>query len=653
VIFDAILHRASTPAVRLNPDLPPKLEEIINKCLEKDRNLRYQTAAELAVDLKRLKREIDSGRSSAASVSPVAAEPAPARRSRGKIAAAAAAAVIVALAVAYLFRPTFPPPRITGYRQITHDGQQKWFGYMALPTLVTDGPRIYVQENIGGRYVVAQVSASGGDTVPVATDFPNLDLVNLSPDKSELLVESFSGVETEGTFWGLPVLGGTPRRLSDFSGADASWMPNGDLLVSHNHQLWVIPRQGGPPRKFADPAAFTYWFRWSPDGRVLRFTRYDPESGTSDQWEISADGTNLHPMLPGWQENTHRWGGNWTPNGSYFLFTTAGVNRSDIWSVREKGDWLHKVDKRPVQLTAGPLSFASPQPSADGKKVFAVGAQLRSELVRYDKKSGQFVPYLNGISAAEVSFSPDGQWVAYTSYPEGLLWRSRIDGSEKLQLTFSSESSASYLRWSQDGTQISYISTQPGRPSQLCLVARDGGSPRTVYSSQSLVRPSWMDGTTIAFAEGTFFTPMSEVKLLNVESGKVSSLPGSKSLALPVVSPDGRYLASGTSDGRKLRLYDFKTHAWQELALPSVGFAEWTADSRYLYFDNGMGKDPAIYRLQLANRKVEQVVSLKDFRRAVFSANGATWMELTPDGSPLLMRDTGTQEVYALDFEEP
>ncbi|HYA62935.1 MAG TPA: hypothetical protein VED66_07005, partial [Candidatus Sulfotelmatobacter sp.] len=562
--------------------------------------------------------------------------------------------VIIALAVAYLFRPTLPPPRITGYKQISHDGQQKWFWNVAVPILLTDGPRIYVEENIGGRYVIAEVSAGGGETVPIATDFPNVTISNISADKSELLAVGFSGVEIEGTLWGLPVLGGTPRRLSDFPVVDASWMPNGDLLVSRDNQFWVMPKQGGAPRKFADPAAIPWWPRWSPDGRVLRFSRQALETGAVDQWGVSVEGTNLHRVLPsGWQENANKMQGNWTPNGNYFLFITASGNRGDLWAVREKGDWLHKVDKRPVQLPAGPLSFASPQPSADGKKIFAVGAQLRSELVRYDKKSGQLTPYLNGISAAEVSFSPDGQWAAYASYPESLLWRSRIDGSEKLQLTFSSDSAASYLRWSPDGTQITYVSSQPGRPNRLCLMGRDGGSPRSLYEASFLTRPSWVDGTTVAFAEGFFIAEMREVKVLDLKTGKVSTLPGSKGLGLPVVSRDGRYLASSTIDGRKLRLYDFTTKAWQEWALPSVGFAEWTADSRYLYFDNGLSRDPAIYRLRLADRKVEQVVSLKDFGRAVFSANGAMWMGLTPDGSPLLMRDTGTQEVYALDFEEP
>jgi hypothetical protein len=86
-------------------------------------------------------------------------------------------------------------------------------------------------------------------------------------------------------------------------------------------------------------------------------------------------------------------------------------------------------------LTAGPLNFYSPQPSLDGKRLYVIGEQPKSELVRYDAKSSQFLPYLGGISARTVNFSRDGQWVSYVSYPEGKLWRCRIDGSDKLQLT--------------------------------------------------------------------------------------------------------------------------------------------------------------------------------------------------------------------------
>jgi Tol biopolymer transport system component len=652
LIFDAILHKVPVPAVRLNSDLPADLERIVDKALEKDRRLRYQTAAELAVDLKRLKRQIDSGGSSAMSYSDFAVTQVPvrARGSRGKIAAMTAAAVIVMLTLAYLFRPTFPPPRITGYMQITHDGQQKAFVGQVTTTLLTDGPRIYLQENMGGRFVAAQVSAGGGDSVPIPTNLPNVALDNISPDKSELLVGSFTGVEQEQVLWGLPVLGGVPRRLSDSRGVDGAWMPNGDLLFSHENQLWVAAKDGGTPRAFADPAGFCWWFRWSPDGRILRFTREEPKSsGLQDLWEISADGKNLHRLLPGWQENRSKANGNWTPDGKYFLFTVANGFRGDLWAVRERGDWLHKVNRRPVQLTAGPLNFGSPQPSPDGKKVLAVGVQLHGELTQYDKRSRQFVPYLGGISADDVSFSPDKQWIAYISFPERQLWRSRIDGSEKLQLTFTTSSPAFFTRWSPDGSQISFVSNEPGNAS-LYLVGRDGGSPRALYSGTSIVRPTWLDGARMVFAAAPKVPEEGDIKVLEVKTGQVSTLPDSIGLILPVVSPDGHYLASSTADGRKLKLYDFNTRTWLELTPPGVGFTDWSADSRDLYFDTGLSKDPAIYQLRIADRKMEQVVSLKDFRRVVMGHT--PWMGITPEGSPLLTRDMGTQEVYALDFED-
>lgn len=99
------------------------------------------------------------------------------------------------------------------------------------------------------------------------------------------------------------------------------------------------------------------------------------------------------------------------------------------------------------------MNLASPLPSADGKKIFAVAVRQRGQLVRYDGKSRQFAPFLSGISAGGVDLSRDGQWVTYVVFPEGTLWRSKVNGSERLQLTMP-PMEVNLPRWSPDGKRI-------------------------------------------------------------------------------------------------------------------------------------------------------------------------------------------------------
>jgi serine/threonine protein kinase len=250
VIFDSILNRAPAPPSQLNPELPPQLEQIINKTLEKDRDVRCQSAAELRADLKRLRREIDSGRSSAVSLNTTnptastAVVPLSQRRSSAKFVALAVVVPLAAAVVAWFFRPTLAPPRVTGFTQLTHDGWQKNSFGQTTPTVLTDGPRLFFQENINGRFVVAQVSASGGDSNQIETHFPNTALDNISPDKSELAIGSFSGLEVDQPIYSIPTLGGTPRRLFDLPSQDVAWMPNGDFLVSRGDTLIQVSPLG-------------------------------------------------------------------------------------------------------------------------------------------------------------------------------------------------------------------------------------------------------------------------------------------------------------------------------------------------------------------------------------------------------------------------
>ena len=195
-----------------------------------------------------------------------------------------------------------------------------------------------------------------------------------------------------------------------------------------------------------------------------------------------------------------------------------------------------------MQLTAGPMDFRSPVSSVDGKRLFVIGEQRRGELVRFESKSGQFVPYLGGISALDVDVSKDGQWVAYVSYPEGVLWRSRVDGSQRLQL--SSLPMQAYLpRWSPDGKQIAFSAAVPGGPDKIYVVAADGGRPAQLTARNHYeTDPNWSpDQNSLVFGGEPWFeggAPGSAViHMLDLKTRQVSILSGSEGLSPPIGHP--------------------------------------------------------------------------------------------------------------------
>jgi Tol biopolymer transport system component len=250
-----------------------------------------------------------------------------------------------------------------------------------------------------------------------------------------------------------------------------------------------------------------------------------------------------------------------------------------------------------------------------------------------------------------VNFSRDGQWVTYVTYPEGNLWRCRIDGREKLQLT-STELSIGAAQWSPDGHQIAIDASDAGSTEQLYVVSADGGAMRRLKVGQyNAINVSWAaDGTALAFNDA-FEPGQSTVRTVDLKTLNVTDLPDSKGLMSPARSPDGQYLVATTVAGDKLRLFNSGTQTWSDLTTNSIGSFRWSADSKFVYFDNGFSAEQAVYRVRLADQKVEEVASLKDFRRVV--TPWTTWFGVTPDGSLLLMRDAGSQEVYALDLEVP
>ena len=660
-IFDGILHKAPTSPVQLNPQLPAKLEEIINEALEKDRELRYQSAAALRADLKRLKRDTDSGRS-AATAPATAVGPGPRaevhRPARTWAAASGAAIVVVAAVLAYVLSRPLPPARVWAYSPITHDGRQKpsassWADLIP-PPLLTDGSRVYFFE--GGPGTVAQVSASGGEVVPVTMALQNAGLDDISPSGSEMLSGTSPSMGALPTLWVVPLPGGSPRRVGDVLAQDAAWFPDGQRIVyARDSDLYVARSNGSEARKLLGVAGRARWPRISPDGERIRFTAADPSTGVRSLWEVSIDGKNPRPLLPGWNRPSAECCGNWTPDGKYFLFQSTRNGRTDIWALRDKASLLRQRDREPVQLTTGPLNYWAPLPSRDGKRLYVVGEQPRGELVRYDPRLRQNVPYLAGISAEQVRFSRDGQWAAYIAYPENTLWRSKVDGSERLQLTFPPMASA-MPRWSPNGKQIAFDGAEPGQPWGIYVISAEGGTPQTVApQAPNPMDPDWLpDGNSLIFGD-VFVSPaaITGIHSLDLRTHQVATLPGSDGLWSPRLSPDGRYVVSLSRDSSRLILLDLTTHRTAELASGIfVGWPEWSHDSKSVVFVSRVRRDTrnSVFRLRIGDHKPEEILNLKGL---VLEGAFGDWHGLAPDDSPLMLRDAASQEIYALNWEAP
>jgi Tol biopolymer transport system component/DNA-binding winged helix-turn-helix (wHTH) protein len=541
------------------------------------------------------------------------------------------------------------PLRVLGYTQITHDG-------LAKGQIVTDGARLYFMELLGDHFAVSQVSVAGGETGVVATPFENAFVTDVSSNGSSLLVGTFQGTGMSAEFWSVPLPTGSPRRLGDFVADSATWSPDGSqMFFSHRADIVRANNDGSQPRKLATVGSQVFNLRLSPDGSKLRFDVVDTRNGSSAIWELQSDGSNLHQLLPAWNTDPHECCGSWTPDGRYFLFQSFRDGRTNVWALPEKSSWWSR-EQKPIQLTNGPLNFCCPATSKDGKRIFIVGAQPRGELIRYDTKSG-FIPYLGGASISDLTFSVDAQWVAYVSVPEHQLWKSKVDGSQRRQLTFESME-VGVPRWSPDGTQIAFMGKTLKSGWRAYLISADGTSLRELIPGASGgYDPGWSpDGKFIALTLNDAGSPSSlpdgpGIAILDLGSGKLSLLPGAKQMFSPRWSPNGRYISAITDDSQKLMVFDRDTQQWQELVSLPIGYPSWSHDGQYLYFDTTLTEDANFFRVRISDHKLERLVSLHGMRR--YWGELGQWTGLAPDDSPLLIRDASSQEIYAIDWQAP
>ena len=554
-------------------------------------------------------------------------------------------------------------PRVGAITQVTHDGFGK-------TDLVAGDSQVYVSEMDAANRVIARVDFRGSNpqgssrallpeySVPKSSEeqgsLTNLRALGLSADHTKLLVSSRQA-SGENAFWSVPIAGGTPERIGDLAGRDASWSADGGQLVfGKGPVLYLANAAGLKVHELYRASGSVFAPRFSPDGRAIRFTVRDAEQNTTALWEVSRDGSNAHALLGNWPSKSTACCGSWTADGRYYIFqasqsvpnTTTVVTK--LWAISNAND------SEPVELTSGPMSFGNVSAGRDSKNLWAIGVQPWAEVVKYDQARNEFVPVVPGLSASDLEFSADGKWIAYISIPGGKLFRARADGSEKLQLT-SGSGLAALPRWSPDGKTIAYVSMKPGESWKLFLIPAKGGTPQAVSAEGgSQIDANWSaDGKRLIFGDYNHDASGLSIRILDFKTHQTTTVPGSEGLFSPRWSPNGRYLAALAPDNTTLMLYDFKEQKWSKWATSAgaVNYPLWAKDSESLYFDDLVDGAETIRQVKVGRMEAEKVMEVGSLDRYMGALG--LWSGRAADGSWMFVRDKSTQEVYQLSLELP
>jgi len=562
---------------------------------------------------------------------------------------------LVALGI-WAFEPTTQPLHI---QQIT------WSGHVfagdlnveSFPGLVSDGTRLYFSELRDGRFILTSSLLADGEAhaLPTLAEIASPSLADISTDGSKLLIRNHLAPEIEQPLWFVPSAGAAAVRVVNVSAHDATWMPDSQsILFASGHNLYITRNDGREPILFATLPGRAFWLRWSPDGQRLRFTIVDQYKRTTSLWEISRQGNNLRALLPKWKDaSSIECCGNWSSDGRSYVFQSAHDGISDIWMLSDS-IWAKLFGPRPIRIIDGPLSYGAPVFSRDSKQIYVLGTQVRHQMFCYDRQSHRLERYLpNLTTAVRTASSRDRSKLAWISTNGRTLWVSRIDGSQKLRI--SPQSMQVYMMdWAPDGDKIAFMGRYVGEPWRIYIISSDGGTAKLLVpekDTKNQADPSWSpDGKTIAF--GRLPAYMAEdpepksIYLYDVATGSTSELPNSRGMFSPRWSPDGRHIAAISTDQRTLEVYDTNSRSWSSIPAPSVDNPVWSNDGKFVYFHSFIEEKLPIYRVNIADKKLEQVFKFNELQLA--DAADYQFQGLAPDESPLLAVYVWTADVYSV-----
>ena len=514
-------------------------------------------------------------------------------------------------------------------------------------SMAMNGDRVLTSVMVNGLPRLSAVDVDTGDVqkIDVPNEITSNALADLSKDASRLLLRSQQSTESEQPLWIVPTAGGSGRRVPGVVAHDAAWMPDGSsILYATGNDLAVIGSNEDSSALYAKLPGRAFWLRWSPDGRLLRFTLFDPATHTNAIWEIKAGSPKAAPVLVGNKQYKSACCGVWLPDGKSYVFQAD----DDLWELSGVGSHTSST-----QLTNGPLRSLFPLASRDGNRVFFVGLEAPSGLQQFDSSKKQFRSAPAFLADANrVEYSNDGKWVAWTDIYEK-LWRARADGSDKVRLT--SDALEVFLaHWSPTAKKLAVMARKPGGLWQIYIVDASGGKAEALLDEgRNAADPGWSaDGNSIVFGRqpdlmGKENGPRT-LQLIDLSSHRIEEIPNSDNLFSPRWSPDGRWIVALTLDQKTVKLYDTAHHHWQSLASTSAADPVWSADSKAIFLHAFLADGEPILRIEVPSGTIHTIATLGNFHDR--EAANYFFGGITPQGEPLVQPRVGTGNLYALDL---
>jgi eukaryotic-like serine/threonine-protein kinase len=654
VIFDAILNRAPVAPVRLNPRVPTRLEEIINKALEKDRDVRYQSGAELKADLKRLQRDSISG--TAAHVSPgIAREPS--LKKWLAVAAIIVTVVVVAALEGWFAWHHGTPSKVTQAtstaRRLTSNPTEN---PIAVSAISPDGKYLGYSDRTGTYLRLV----STGEVHSLLSKNSEVQYLSWYPDSTRLLISWSRSPAAKMGLWVMPIVGGTPRQLSD-EGWSASVSPDGSQIVflkaamfgETGAELWLMRADGSNQRRIitaADDGTAYSSPVWSPDGHWIAYDKFRFGAYSNEAWIelFNLEHATRNVIIT---EPQLEWGLEWLADGR-LIYAIAepppSQNSSNFWAVN-----LNSITGRPTgvagKITSGDDHVNQPSITADGKRL--VFSRFKPQLDVYVAEFFAKGPHLgtprrltlDDADDLPFDWTSDDSAVLFTSNRTNgsnifNIFRQRIDESSAEMLVSGPEQKA-VARLNADGSEILYLASlssqdtggqrrseaqQGSTDVRLMRASLEGGPSQLVVEAPNIINfqcsrpPTSVCLLSQAERKDYSFSVFDPMKGTIRQAAKLEETPSGWNWGL---SPDGTLIAAvhiGATQ-HQIRLVSLAGQAAREITVKDWNnfmSLDWAADGKGFFISsNPTGRLDTVLYVDLAGNATP-LWQVKNFQAA-------------------------------------